>query len=1254
MERSNERATSGSKNKALRSVELLRERSTLARLDVWPFGLLYAVFVGAHVFGYVEVDSLEVDSLDATPSALSTALNASASIDSVNVTAGETLGNVSQSEQSVDAPNPYWMSQLALLLLVALHVLTYLFTIWSVNVRCVVRYTKAKTTAEATMVKVVPHKFLGDKDVVPLRKSADGPVEFEFRKLRFVESEDTPGGVSSFIKLKYPTKRTFDEYRKSTGFSCESAVHAAHARYGANKFEVPIPSFMELLKEQLVAPFFCFQMFCVALWAIDEYWYYSLMTVFMLVSFESTVVHQRIRNLSQVRSLRQKPAPVLVYRCGVWKEVSGDMLLPGDVVSLHASKDSSEGTLIQADMLLLAGTCIVDEAVLTGESTPQWKNPIGEASGDEIDSSELRSDLVLSVKRHKIHVVFGGTKLMQATGDDQAHIKTPDGGCLAIVLRTGFGTAQGRLMRTILYSTERVSANNLETFIFILFLLVWAIAASYYVLRHGLADPDRDRFKLILNCIMILTSVVPPELPMELTIAVNASLVALARKRVFCTEPFRIPSAGRITTCCFDKTGTLTSDHMVMEGVVASSENHVDELRKPEKITSLILSCCQAVVKISDGDGDVDADGADAAADVDVDIDDVVGDPVEVAALHATRWKTQKDNRVMSADARQVATVLHRFHFSSSLKRMSTVVSVHERDTKHTNHFVLIKGAPETIRSHLKNVPSYYDKVYKEYAAEGARVLALGYRHLSPEAVEPCNLRHLSRDEAERDMVFAGFAVFRSPLKPQSEPALRMLKLSQHQLVMITGDAPLTGCHVAAQLHIMSRQAMILHANGPMERWQWKSPNEEIEEPFRRDLGDAIALADAYDLCIPGDALSKMSEETLLLDTYIPLTSVFARVTPDQKELIVKVLRDQELGVLMCGDGTNDVGALKGADVGVALLTPVQKKKKKGAQEERPQIGKGMMMIEDMRRKGIPVTPFHERMAKMMDEMAAQEAEAPLVQPGDASMAAPFTAKEPSVRPCLDILRQGRCTLVTTIQMFKILGLLSLSTAYSLSVLYLDGIKLGDMQATLAGVLTAGMFFFISNGGPLDVISRERPHPRIFSWYMFTSLMGQFAIHMSFLMHMQQTAHHIMAPEDRQEPGGEFKPNLVNTVCFLTNFAIQTMTFAVNYVGKPWTTSLSDNTMFALSVRWSVGMYFLLSLDLLGGLNDWFSLVALPTELKFKAIFLAAGSAMACRLVENAARNCFPCGMPLEKGGKLVERHLKAVKNSQSSKTKMG
>ncbi len=125
---------------------------------------------------------------------------------------------------------------------------------------------------------------------------------------------------------------------------------------------------------------------------------------------------------------------------------------------------------------------------------------------------------------------------------------TPDGGCLGVVLRTGFGTAQGQLVRTMIFSTERVSANNFESFLFIGFLLIFAIAASWYVWvkgqcaycyiqTHKIANSEHyagieremKKSKLLLDCILIITSVVPPELPMELSLAVNASLVALSK-----------------------------------------------------------------------------------------------------------------------------------------------------------------------------------------------------------------------------------------------------------------------------------------------------------------------------------------------------------------------------------------------------------------------------------------------------------------------------------------------------------------------------------------------------------------------------------------------------------------------------------------------------------------------------------------------------------------------------------------------------
>ena len=118
---------------------------------------------------------------------------------------------------------------------------------------------------------------------------------------------------------------------------------------------------------------------------------------------------------------------------------------------------------------------------------------------------------------------------------------------------------------------------------------------------------------------------------------------------------------------------------------------------------------------------------------------------------------------------------------------------------------VLCKGAPETVRALLAQVPADYDHVYKRFAREGKRVLALATK-----SFDNSGRGKVGREDVESELSFVGFVVYHCPLKAQSAPSIRELTAAGHHVVMITGDQILTACHVARQLDITRRSSSLI------------------------------------------------------------------------------------------------------------------------------------------------------------------------------------------------------------------------------------------------------------------------------------------------------------------------------------------------------------------------------------------------------------------------------------------------------------
>ena len=897
-------------------------------------------------------------------------------------------------------------------LVVILHILMVLGQKWSVWFRCLIRFRRVSLVSEATHAHITPQKHQGKDELVEIQRIGNSLfVEFHRRQYVYDSAQD------SFVKVRCRVNYPVSHYLRWRGIPTEEVCSTLMNLHGPNKFQMSSPAFMDVYLAQLTSPFTVFQIFCIVLWMLDDYWQYSLFTLFMICSFEATTVFSRLKSLSTLKGMGNEPRSIYVYRLGVWKTVSTEDLLPGDIFSLTKHKDN----VIPCDAMILRGGAVVNEASLTGESVPQMKDGLFPT----IDESGLQAEVNIK-GAHKVHALFGGTRVLQVSSvsaksaefeEDLADEKEveaeeergrkvstescehedvqdegveatplegsgegdgaedgggsdmespPDGGCLCYCTRTGFSSSQGKLVRMIEHSQTSVGGDTRDTALLLLFLLIFALSASGYVLIHGMRDGSRSKYQLLLHCILIITSVIPPELPMQTALAVNASLMTLMKMQIFCTEPFRVPIAGKVDTCVFDKTGTLTTDELVAVGVVSPAmtskelrREHDLAIAKLEKLSEEKQKAARHVASSGPPPKNgVGVNGAAAATKEESSLSSAAtagmtpireaspemmlvlgachsvvlvdgkpaGDPLEVASLRAIRWEmspkvsdtarpkpelaVERPLKVSTLDSGDVplsqVKILARHHFNSKLQRMSVVARV-KGDSGGA--WSVVKGSPEALRSMCVDCSADYMQVAGDLAKRGMRVIALGLRRLTgPDEIQACCESRLA---CENSLRFAGFVAFTCRVRKDSATCVQNLRAGGNAVIMATGDAMLTAVHVAQEVGITttSKKGVLILENGDGDaqadvlRWMDYGSGEDSGIPF---IVDGVStLAADYDLCVTGFSLTKALDLHPTLSKQLEKFVVYARMRPDEKERVILAMKNNGRVCLMCGDGAN-------------------------------------------------------------------------------------------------------------------------------------------------------------------------------------------------------------------------------------------------------------------------------------------------------------------------------------------------------------
>ncbi|KAM9299549.1 polyamine-transporting ATPase 13A2 [Gastrophryne carolinensis] len=1024
------------------------------------------------------------------------------------------------------------------------------------------------------------------KDTIQLHYKEENPVLrfFVFEGMRYIWNELD----NDFIRVSSLDEGlTCGEIQK-----CKSGLNQTDRDnrkliYGPNEIAVLVKSYWQLLIEEVLNPFYIFQLFSVVLWFCEDYYYYGVCIIIISVVSIAVSLYETRQQSVTLRDMVKLSINVRVRRAG-GEEVmlSSSDLVPGDCVLIP-----TEGLLLPCDAALLTGECMVNESLLTGESVPEMKTPLPE--------SPHTSGVIYSPDSHRRHTLFCGTQVIQA----KSYV---DNEVIAVVTRTGFCTVKGNLISSILHPKPIFFKFYRDALMFVLVLAVFAaIGTIYSIIIHVLYKAAVS--EIIITALDVITVIVPPALPAAMTVGTIYAQSRLKKQKIFCISPPRINVSGKIKMMCFDKTGTLTEEGLDVWGVVPlEGANFLPIVHNPRSLPDgdllHCLASCHSIALLNGkpiGD-QMDLKMLEATGWVLEDADPYTRDLFGTKVLAVIRPADLEDWRHGPKHESPVG-VLQRFPFSSGLQRMSVVSRLPGEGPSK----LYMKGAPEMVASLCikDTVPVDFSAMLRQYTQDGYRVLGFAHKTLaSTRTFEEAQA--MSRESAEENLIFLGFLVMKNVLKPETAPVIYSLRKANIRTVMVTGDNMLTAVNVAKSCHIVEPTERVYFVNVSPPTYSSSAvlkfvPSEPTAgEETREGLyqqGGAFLDREPYCFALNGKSFAALADYFPdMVPKVLIHATIFARMSPDQKTQLVRNFQELDYCVGMCGDGANDCGALKAADVGVSLSD------------------------------------------------------------SEASVASPFTSKLNNIQCVPIIIREGRCSLETSFQVFKYMAMYSLTQFITVVLLYTVDTNLGDFQFLLFDlVITTTVAILMGMTGPASELGLRRPLGTLIS----ISVLGSLVLHTLLILLLQLLTYFLTTsqpwfqPVNVTSPTKYHLPNYENTAVSCVSGFQYLILAVVLSKGYPFRKPLYTNVLFLCDLLLLLGLMLWITLYPLPFMRNLLNLHLIDDlNFKFVLVGIAAVNFIAAYLLETLLDHGFFSFLRKlrrkkepKKAYKKLERHLRAL-----------